>query len=135
MKYRFLLALTATSVLAGCSATADKQKQIEAIAKHRATVLSSSLPIEHGPLTIMQARAKGNAVELMMLYNSDGGMSAQNLVNNSISGYCNDNEVKANLAHGIIYNIKLRSPRGQLLLEKVISEESCAALPNSEAKQ
>ncbi len=123
---RYTLLSLIAAFLFGCSGNADKQRQIEAIAQHRATTLSNSLPIEHGPLTIMQAKAVGNSVQLMMIYNGEAASSAQQLLEGSIRYYCNNSEVKANLVHGVIYNIKLRSPRGKLLAERVITENSCA---------
>lgn len=123
-KHAFLPVMLAL-LLAGCSSNADKERQIEAIAKHRASTLSNNLPIEHGPLTIMQAKAKGNVVELMMIYNGDNSIPVQQLLSNSISYYCSNSEVTANLSHGIVYDIKMRSPRGQLLVEKVISQNDC----------
>lgn len=120
--------------LAACSSTTEKEKQIEAIASHRATVLSNNLPVEHGPLTIMQAKAKGKVVEIMMLYNDDANSNVppQVLVTNAIKSYCLDKEVKANLEHGIAYNIKLRSARGQLLVEQAVTLATCQA--QAEAK-
>lgn len=114
--------------LAACSATADKERQVEAIAAHRASILSNNLPIEHGPLTVMQAKANGRIVELMMIYNSEGSIPPQQLIEKSVSYYCSNSEVKANLVHGVIYNIKIRSERGQLLIEQIVSIDTCTAL-------
>ncbi len=123
-----IISIFAILFVFGCSSSADKQRLVEAIAQHRATTLSNSLPIEHGPLTIMQAKARGNAVELMMLYNGDDAIPAQALMTNSVNYYCTNSDVRANLEHGIIYDIKMRSPRGQLLLEKVISLDTCQSV-------
>ncbi|EDL53658.1 hypothetical protein VSAK1_00962 [Vibrio mediterranei AK1] len=47
MKKSLWMALTAVTVLAGCSsANDDQQRQIEMLAQSRASVLSSGLPIE-----------------------------------------------------------------------------------------
>ncbi|MDV7102956.1 GspS/AspS pilotin family protein [Vibrio sp. TH_r3] len=115
-------------IVAGCSSSGDKERQIEAIASHRATILSNSLPIEHGPLTIMQAKANGHIVELMMLYNDDGTISPQQLMDNSVRYYCTNTDVEGNLQHGVVYNLKMRSPRGQLLIDQVVSLETCELL-------
>ena len=111
------------TILAGCSSTSDQDKQIEAIAKHRADILSASLPVEHGPLTVMQAKSRGKVVELMMLYN--GEKSPAELMASSINFYCSSAEIKTNLELGLEYLIKMRNSRGQLLLEQVISSKNC----------
>lgn len=130
---KFTIGTLLLIILAGCTSSSDKQRQVEAIASHRAKILSNELPIEHGPLTIMQARAKANVVELMMIYNGDNAIPPKQLMDKSLAYYCSNNEVKANLEHGVIYDIKMRSPRGQLLFEKVISLESCS-LEDDESK-
>lgn len=116
------------ATLAGCSSGSDKQRQVEAIASHRATIISNNLPIEHGPLTIMQAKAKGSVVEIMMIYNGDSEVSPQQLVAKSVNYYCSNSEVTANLSHGVIYDIKVRSERGQLLIDQIVSIDTCSSL-------
>lgn len=113
-----------------CSANSQKEEQIAAIASHRATILSNNLPIEHGPLTIMQAKASGSVIEIMMIYNDEGRVSPQQLVKSASEFYCSNSEVKTNLEHGVSYNIKIRSSRGQLLSDQVISQQSCEATSN-----
>lgn len=125
---KLALAPLLLTIVVGCSSSSDKQRQIEAIASHRATILSNNLPIEHGPLTIMQAKANGNVVEIMMIYNGDGAIPPQQLVEKSVSYYCSNSEVLANLSHGVIYDIKLRSERGQLLIDQIVSLDSCSSL-------
>ncbi len=121
MKYIFskltlIAALTAT--VTACSSGIDKERQIEAIAAHRATVLSNQLPIKHDSLTVIQAKAKGKVIEMMMIYNGDKTLSAQAL--------CHNEEVKANLDRGVMYNVKIRNLRGQLLIEQLVSQDTCA---------
>ncbi len=65
------LALLSLAVLAGCSANAEREKNLELLAANRASILSSELPLEYGPLNIMRANAKGSTIELMMVYNTD----------------------------------------------------------------
>ncbi|WP_413284653.1 GspS/AspS pilotin family protein [Vibrio sp. MA40-2] len=121
-------------IIAGCSSNGDKERQIEAIASHRATIIANSLPIEHGPLTIMQAKANGHIVELMMLYNDDGTISPQQLMESSVNYYCTNTDVQGNLQHGVVYNLKIRSPRGQLLIDQVVSLETCELLNKNNAE-
>jgi hypothetical protein len=83
----------------------------------------------------MQARAKGKVVEIMMIYNGDAAIPPQILMEKSAQYYCTNSEVKANLEHGVIYDIKLRSERGQLLIDRIISSESCSALLEENTEQ
>ena len=111
------------AILAGCSSSADKDKQIEAIAKHRADILSTNLPLEHGPLTVMRVRSSGKVVKMMMLYN--GQKPVNELMKSSINFYCTSSEIKTNLDLGVQYQVNIRDPRGKLLLEQMISSQSC----------
>jgi hypothetical protein len=115
----FLLLAT----LVGCASGNNEQQQIEAIAKHRADILAASLPVEHGPLTIIQSRSHANTVELVMLYN--GSKPAADLMNSSIHFYCNNTEIRSNLDLGVEYQITMRTPRGKLLVSQHISADSC----------
>ncbi len=115
---KLILSTALIAALAACSSGANKERQTEAIATHRATVLSNQLPIEHGPLSIMQAKAKGKVIEIMMIYNGTKALSAQAL--------CFNKEISANLEHGVMYDIKIRNPRGQLLIDQLVSQKSCA---------
>jgi hypothetical protein len=123
------LAPIALLLLAGCSSTHEQSKQLELLASSRAQLLSSQLPIESGPLSIMRASAQQNVIELMMIYNSDteNAPSFNSLVNNSVSKYCSDKQTRANLDAGLAYRIKIRNPRGQLMVDKLVSKSTCSA--------
>ncbi|WP_299693073.1 GspS/AspS pilotin family protein [uncultured Vibrio sp.] len=116
-------------LLAGCSSSneQDQQKQLEMMAHHRAGVLSAGLPVEYGPLSVMRALAKGGVVEIMMIYNQDaqGAKPLNQVVGMSVNSYCTNSEVRANLDMGLAYNIKIRNTRGQLMVEKLISKDTC----------
>lgn len=125
---RFKSALTCSLsilILAGCSST----DQVAMMADHRANVIESGLPYQFGPLNVMSAKAEGHTVELMMIYNQESASSLnpEQLIDASIRAYCSDNEVRAVLKKGVIYHVTLRSQRGQLLIDKYASEESCTA--------
>ncbi len=124
--HRYLVPLTLV-LLAGCSSTGEQNKQLELLASSRAQLLSSQLPIESGPLSIMRASAQQNVIELMMIYNSDveSAPSFNSLVNNSVSKYCTDKQTRANLDAGLAYRIKIRNPRGQLIVDKLVSKSDC----------
>ncbi len=127
--HRYLVPLT-LGLLAGCSSTGEQNKQLELLASSRAQLLSSQLPIESGPLSIMRASAQQNVIELMMIYNSDveSAPSFNSLVNNSVSKYCSDKQTRANLDAGLAYRIKIRNPRGQLIVDKLVSKSDCLTL-------
>jgi hypothetical protein len=110
--------------LVGCASGSSEQQKIEAIAKHRADILAADLPIEHGPLKIIQSRSHANTVELVMLYNGDKPVAE--LVNSSVTFYCNNSEIRSNLDLGVEYQITMRNARGKLLLSQHISSDSCS---------
>ena len=97
------------------------------MAQHRAGVLSAGLPIEHGPLSVMRVLAKNTVIEIMMIYNQDakGAKPLKQVVDMSLNSYCTNSEVRANLDMGLAYNIKIRNTRGQLMVEKLISKDTC----------
>jgi hypothetical protein len=121
---KFVTLAIAIITLAGCSSN-EAQKQLEAAAAHRAGTLSAGLPMEYGPLTVLQAKARGSVIELTMVYNDTGTRPASQLMARSINYYCSNQEVKSNLDMGISYTIKMRNSRGQLLAEQSISSNSC----------
>ncbi|WP_234495629.1 GspS/AspS pilotin family protein [Vibrio maritimus] len=128
------LAIAALTVLAGCSSTGeDERRKLELLAQSRASVISSGLPIEQGPLSIMKASANKGVVEIMMLYNTDakGALSLDQLLRNSMNYYCTDREVKANLDLGLAYRIMIRNTRGQLMIDQMVTQQYCSQpLPN-----
>lgn len=113
--------------LTACSSAPDNTKELEALAHNRAAVLAVGLPIEQGPVSVMSARSKGTSIELMMIYNEDakGAKPIQQVFNQTVLSYCQNEQIKANLALGLSYQIKIRNHRGQLLVDTVISEQSC----------
>jgi hypothetical protein len=115
-------------VLAGCSSSdQDQQRQLEMMAQHRAGVLSAGLPIEYGPLKVMRVLAKNTVIEIMMIYNQDaqGAKPLNQVLKTSVNSYCTNSEVRANLDMGLAYNIKIRNTRGQLMVEQLISKQTC----------
>lgn len=117
-----LLALLSAALLLGCSSTPS---EVEMMADHRASVIEAGLPYKIGPLNVMSAKSDKNVVELLMIYNSSGTVSPTALVNASIKTYCKSNEVRSVLKKGVIYKVTIRSERGQMLVEKSISEQTC----------
>lgn len=117
----------ATLLLAGCSRH-DKDDQLALLASNRAQLLSSQLPIESGPLSILRAIAQKNVIEIMMIYNTDAPdtPSTEQLVATSIAHYCRDKDTLANLDAGIVYRIKVRNTRGQLMIDRSISSADCS---------
>ncbi|PMH46891.1 hypothetical protein BCU68_00875 [Vibrio sp. 10N.286.49.B3] len=122
--------LAAIALLSGCASSADKEEQqrIEMMAKNRAAVLSTGLPLKSGPLSIMRATAKSGVVEMMMLYNEDaeGAKPISQVMASSINYYCHNVEVKASLEQGLAYRIQLRNSRGQLMVDEFITKATCS---------
>lgn len=118
---------TVLAVLAGCSSSAQQQKHLELLADNRAQLLSSELPLEAGPLSIMRASAKGTTIEIMMVYNQDaqGAKPTSAVLNYSINTYCSNPAIKTNLDAGLTYRIKMRNTRGQLMADELISAQRC----------
>lgn len=117
-----LLALLSATLLLGCSSTPS---EVEMMADHRASVIEAGLPYKIGPLNVMSAKSDKNVVELLMIYNSSGTVSPTALVDASVKTYCKSNEVRSVLKKGVIYKVTIRSERGQMLVEKSISEQTC----------
>ena len=115
------------SALAGCSSTAEKERQLELMASNRAGMLSAGLPIEYGPLKVMRISSAKNVVEMMMIYNTDAADAkpVNTLIATSTAQYCQDSTVRNQLDMGLVYRIKIRNSRGQLLTDELITAQSC----------
>ncbi|MGL0816609.1 GspS/AspS pilotin family protein [Vibrio vulnificus] len=113
--------------LAGCSSNGEKERQLELMASNRAGVLSAGLPIEYGPLKVMRISSSKNIVEIMMIYNTDatGAKPTQELLATSVSKYCEDATVRNQLDMGLMYRIKIRNSRGQLIIDEMVTAASC----------
>ncbi|ELL0560017.1 GspS/AspS pilotin family protein [Vibrio vulnificus] len=113
--------------LAGCSSNGEKERQLELMASNRAGVLSAGLPIEYGPLQVMRISSSKNIVEIMMIYNTDatGAKQTQELLSTSVSKYCEDATVRNQLDMGLMYRIKIRNSRGQLIIDEMVTAASC----------
>ncbi|MCK6261866.1 GspS/AspS pilotin family protein [Vibrio sp. ZSDE26] len=124
---KILISLLSSLVLFGCSSNAEQQRHLELLANNRASVLSAELPLEHGPLSIIRANAKGTTIEIMMVYNDDarGAKPVQQVMQMSVNSYCASPEVKSNLEVGLSYQIKIRNSRGQLMIDQLINNATC----------
>jgi hypothetical protein len=124
---KLLIALGLTTALLGCSSNSNQDDQLTLLAANRANIIQSKLPVKSGPLSIMRASAHGKTIELMMIYNESapGAKPIQTVLSQSIKGYCQQTETKANLDAGISYRIKMRNPRGQLMIDQHLTKETC----------
>ncbi|MCG3728182.1 GspS/AspS pilotin family protein [Vibrio cincinnatiensis] len=124
-----LLSITSLTflLLSGCSSTGDQQKNLELLAANRASVLNAELPIEQGPLNIMRASSKGSTIEMMMIYNLDqqGAQSMTQVMEKSVQRFCSSSEIRANLDVGISYRLHVRNPRGQLMVDQIVTKSQC----------
>ncbi|CAH0540429.1 GspS/AspS pilotin family protein [Vibrio marisflavi] len=122
-----LIAISAIA-LSGCASKSDQeQRRLELIASNRAGVLSAELPLEYGPLSIMSAKANGTVIEIMMVYNQDakGAKPFKEVIHDTINSYCVTPEITRNLGIGINYQIKMRNSRGQLVVDKLVTKQTC----------
>ncbi len=85
--------------------------------------------MEVGPLSILRANSKGTMIEIMMVYNQDAPKAKpiQHVLKTSIQSYCSDEETKDNLDVGLTYRIKMRNTRGQLMVDQIVSKQTCQA--------
>ncbi|KHA60533.1 hypothetical protein NL53_10715 [Vibrio variabilis] len=125
IKNTLLLAILAA--MFGCSSNAQQQRNLELLADNRAQLLSSELPLEVGPLSVMRASASGTTIELMMVYNQDqaGAKPTSAVLKHSINTYCTNPSIRGNLNAGLTYRIKIRNTRGQLMADELVSAQTC----------
>jgi hypothetical protein len=118
------------SALAGCSANDDQQRQLELMASNRAGMLSAGLPLEYGPLKIMRISSNKNVVEMMMIYNQDApdAKPLNQVLSTSVYKYCHSEQVRNQINMGLMYRFKVRNARGQLVVDELVSQQSCEAL-------
>ncbi|MFB9133887.1 GspS/AspS pilotin family protein [Vibrio sp. AK197] len=128
--YRFVALALGVLILSGCSANREQQRQLELIANSRANMLSSELPMDVGPLSILRANANGSVIEIMMVYNDDAqnAKPIQQVLRTSINTYCTNKDIKNNLEVGVSYRIKMRNSRGQLMIDQLITDDTCDAV-------
>ncbi|MGL4829615.1 GspS/AspS pilotin family protein [Vibrio mimicus] len=120
--------IAATLLLVGCSSgSMEKQRNLELLAGNRASLLSTELPLEFGPLNILRATANGSSIELMMVYNTDAqnAKPTDQVLKNAVKSFCNSKDIRSNLDVGISYRIKMRNTRGQLMVDQLVTKESC----------
>ncbi|POF56869.1 hypothetical protein CRN58_22440, partial [Vibrio vulnificus] len=82
---------------------------------------------EYGPLKVMRISSSKNIVEIMMIYNTEatGAKPTQELLSTSVSKYCEDTTVRNQLDMGLMYRIKIRNSRGQLIIDEMVTAASC----------
>ncbi|PWF68013.1 hypothetical protein CCD93_13225 [Vibrio sp. T21] len=127
---KLLCFFLAFGALTGCSSNDDNQRQLELMASNRAGVLSAGLPLEYGPLQIMRVSSNKNVVEMMMIYNDDalGAKPLNQVLNTSIYTYCNTPSVREQIDMGLMYRLKVRNSRGQLIADELVSEQTCSKI-------
>lgn len=128
MKLRlFFSACTLAFLITGCASDNNAQEQLALLAKTRASVISSELPVEQGPLSIMRASAAGTTIEMMMIYNQDdaNAIPLKQLLASSKQQFCVNKTLRENLDAGLSYRIKIRDTRGKLLIDESISKQQC----------
>ncbi|AZL84474.1 hypothetical protein EIJ81_07490 [Aliivibrio salmonicida] len=120
-------------LLSGCASN-EQQKEIDMLADYRASVLSSVLPLEIGPLTLLRAKAKHGVVEMMFLDSGNGKVSTTEVIEKSITTFCKDNEVRPVIDKGVTYQYIIRNSRGQQQNNIIVNEQSCLDREQTEKK-
>ena len=123
MKKIILTALSAI-LFSGCASN-EQQQEIEMLADYRASILASTVPLEMGPLTLIQVKEKQAVVEMVFLDGGSGEMSTNQIIENSITTYCNDKEIRPVLEKGVSYRYLIRNSRGQKQNDILVTEQSC----------
>ncbi|WP_063654828.1 GspS/AspS pilotin family protein [Aliivibrio fischeri] len=121
---KILLTTISAIILSGCASN-EQQQEIEMLADYRASVLASVLPLEMGQLTLLQAKAKQGVVEMMFLDGGNGEISTNQIIENSITTFCKDKEVRPVLDKGVTYRYIIRNSRGQKQNDIIVNEQSC----------
>ncbi|MGN2616510.1 GspS/AspS pilotin family protein [Aliivibrio fischeri] len=121
---KILLTAISAIILSGCASN-EQQQEIEMLADYRASVLASVLPLEMGQLTLLQAKAKQGVVEMMFLDGGNGEISTNQIIENSITTFCKDKEVRPVLDKGVTYRYIIRNSRGQKQNDIIVNEQSC----------
>ncbi|MCE7534570.1 GspS/AspS pilotin family protein [Aliivibrio fischeri] len=121
---KILLTAISAIILSGCASN-EQQQEIEMLADYRASVLASVLPLEMGQLTLLQAKAKQGVVEMMFLDGGNGEISTNKIIENSITTFCKDKEVRPVLDKGVTYRYIIRNSRGQKQNDIIVNEQSC----------
>ncbi|MUH95262.1 hypothetical protein GNP63_01675 [Aliivibrio fischeri] len=121
---KILLTAISAIILSGCASN-EQQQEIEMLADYRASVLASVLPLEMGQLTLLQAKAKQGVVEMMFLDGGNGETSTNQIIENSITTFCKDKEVRPVLDKGVTYRYIIRNSRGQKQNDIIVNEQSC----------
>ncbi len=118
------------AMLGGCSSSSEQQRQLEMIASSRANMLSAELPMDVGPLSILRANAHGPIIEIMMVYNDDAknAKPIKSVLRTSINTYGSNKDIKNNLEVGVGYRIKMRNSRGQLMVDQLITNDTCSSI-------
>ncbi|CED71108.1 GspS/AspS pilotin family protein [Aliivibrio wodanis] len=125
MKKLILTALS-TLLLSGCASN-EQQQEIEMLADYRASILSSTLPLEIGSLTLLQVKERQGVVEMVFLDSGNGDTNTNQIIETSITTYCNDNEIRPVLEKGVAYRYLIRNSRGQKQNDILVTEQSCLA--------
>lgn len=114
------------SLISACSATKEKKAALEAIADHRAQILSAELPAKIGSLSVNSAKARGTVINLLMSYNSESSHLPSSLIDNIVNYYCSNKEIKHHIEQGISYQIDIEDLTGHSIKNIYISKTSCA---------
>lgn len=121
---KIILTALSAILLSGCSSN-EQQQKIEMLADYRASILASTLPLEMGQLTLIQVKEKQGVIEMMFLDSGVGETSTNQIIEQSITTYCKDQEIRPVLEKGVAYRYLIRNARGQKQNDIFVNEQSC----------
>ncbi|MCK6264485.1 GspS/AspS pilotin family protein [Vibrio sp. ZSDE26] len=108
-------------MLNGCQISPIKSN---GLADYRATVISSQLPQELGPLTLVDAKSKSNIVTLVFVKKKTLNMDS--LVEKIVVSFCGNIEIRPLLESGISYRIITLGKNEKVESLNVISLAKCS---------
>ncbi|KAB2826443.1 GspS/AspS pilotin family protein [Aliivibrio finisterrensis] len=121
---KIILTALSSILLSGCASN-EQQQEIEMLADYRASILASNVPLDMGPLTLIQVKEKQGVVEMVFLDGGNGEVSTTQIIENSITTYCKDQEIRPVLEKGVSYRYLIRNSRGQKQNDILVTEQSC----------
>jgi len=108
-------------MLNGCQINPIKSN---GLADYRATVISSQLPQELGPITLVNAQSKDNSVTLVFVKKKT--MNMDSLVEKVAVSFCDNIEIRPLLENGISYRIITLGQNENVESLNVISLAKCS---------
>ncbi|WP_394253024.1 type II secretion system pilot lipoprotein GspS-beta [Vibrio profundi] len=119
---RITVTILVSVMLNGCQTSPMKS---DGLADYRATVISSELPQDLGPLTLVGAKSKANIVTLVLVKKKTVDMDR--LVARVTVSFCENIEIRPLLEYGISYRIFTLGKNDKVENINVVSLAKCSS--------